>query len=233
MTAARDQQSSERIPKVEIRFLNKRDFLDYFLPDVGIGGFHWAGPPGKISDSVSGRVHFRLAFVGTSKKYEMDGKVVWRHSRPPMRPQLPPGVGIEFLPASRKALKELLTFVASKDEDEVLKSVDDRKENRIRVSLRCEYLFKRKLVRERLSNISSTGLYIETDRILEEGERFLFFLHDKQFLRPMVMEGRVVWANRRGERPGIGVQLLFDSRKHKGDVQRYVNSLSEVLDEQS
>ncbi len=211
-----------------LRFFKKQDFLDRYLPDVGAGGFQWKTQKREIGEII----HFEISFVGYDRKFLFTGHVVWGNSRPPMRPHLAPGVGIEFDPADEKTLKELIRFLTSDEEDEILKAKDDRRNNRIRVALECDYLFQGRLVRETLSNISSTGLQINTHNVLAKGTQFIFFLYDNEFLRPLVLEGLVVWAEEGDIKPGLGVQFLFDSRKHKAEVEKYVNGIREQLSEE-
>lgn len=204
--------------QLNLRFVNKREFLGRYLPDVGFGGYQLASDPIDTGTILS----LSVSMVGFTERYELLGKVVWRHSQPPMRTDLAKGVGVEFLPECREALKALLAFCASdQTPDAALRPRDDRHDARLPVTLECEYLYEDHMIRERVSDISVNGLFIQTERGLPTGQDFVFFLHDSALIRPLVMSGRVVWNEGR-ERQGFGVELVFDSRKHQHEYRQFV-----------
>ncbi len=211
----------------KLRFLEKKEFLKYHLPDVGLGGLQWV--TNKQFD-LGEILSFSVKFAGYPQEYTIEAKVVWRNSRPPMCPELPEGVGLEVISSSDAAFSELLHF-ASTEEADALHAVDDRQASRIRVDLEVEYLYKTNNVFERVLDISAGGIFVRTDKILEEGERFVFFLHDDNFVRPWVMEGKSVWTNVSDDKMGFAVKFLFDSRKHKREVRQYVSALAEEIEE--
>lgn len=212
--------------RAELRFTSKADFLKHFLPDVGIGGFQWVTGPLEAGTPLE----LSLSFIGHPARFTLSGVVVWRHSSPPQRPELPAGVGIEFDVSCRAELHQVLKFAMLKD-DESTRVRDDRRQARIRVRIECRYLYQDSLVTARVKDISEIGLYIETNRLLPEGTRFIFYLLDDHILRPLVMEGVVVWMSEEGEKPGFGVQLIFDSLKHKTEHRRYVNGLGAAFED--
>ncbi len=221
MTAS---NTGSKQPVATLRFQKKSDFQDRFLSDIGIGGFLWDG-----SGVTNGqRIEFEVSFIGYQESYRISGVVVWTNSKAPSKPDLPAGVGIEFDPVHKTVMRELIHFT-SHGEAEMLRSKDDRKEMRIKVVMECEFLYHRKLTKARVTNLSANGLFIETRQVLLSGAQFLFFLFDEKQLRPLVLEGRVVHGANEGGKDGFGVQLLFDSRKHKAEVLRYVQSLNEAV----
>jgi len=213
--------------KFSLRYLEKKEFLKYFLPEIGIGGLQWVTSKNPDNGDI---IPLSIRFAGYPQVFELQARVVWRKSKPPMRPDLPEGVGLEFVSKSAAVLRELQHF-ADSEESAALQSIDDRSEARIRVNLEVEYLYNEEMVRERVLDISAGGLFISTEKILPEDQRFIFFLHDDNFVRPWVMEGRVVWANREGKKKGFAVKCLFDSRKHKREVRQYVAALAEEIKE--
>lgn len=213
--------------KISLRYLEKKEFLKYFLPEIGIGGLQWVTNKNPEHGEV---MPLTIRFAGYPQLFELEARVVWRKSKPPMRSDLPEGVGLEFTSKSSAALRELQHFAES-EESAALQAIDDRSEARIRVNLEVEYLFGEEMVRERVLDISAGGLFISTENILPEDDRFVFFLHDDNFVRPWVMEGRVVWTNREGKKKGFAVKCLFDSRKHKREVRQYVAALAEEIKE--
>ncbi len=212
---------------VKIRFLHRQDFLKYYLPDVGIGGFQWV-----VGNNVQleNQVTVRFSFVGHTEPFELDANVVWRKSSPPMKPSFPPGIGFEFRSSSKKTLTDLLRFVVEK-QDGLMHVRDDREERRVKVSLGCEYLYKDELVKASVANLSTKGVHFRSKHMLEEGQPLIFFLNDTQFLRPMVLEGNVIWSDATADPPGFGVELRYDSRKNKQDVKRYISSLTDDFED--
>jgi Tfp pilus assembly protein PilZ len=212
--------------RAELRFASKAEFLKHYLPDIGIGGLQWVTGPLETGTLLD----VSISFIGHTRRFILGATVVWKHSAPPMRPELSPGVGIEFDAGSKDVLREMLKFATFK-EDESVRARDDRRHARIRVQIDCQYLYQNKLVSARVMDISDMGMYIATDRLLPEGTHFVFYLLDDHVLRPLVMEGVVVWSSPEGEKSGFGVQLVFDSRKHQADVKRYIASLGEAFEE--
>lgn len=209
-----------------LRYINRYDFLESYLSDVGIGGFQLIAPPREIGE----RLRLALSFVGHDETFSLSGRVVWSQSAPPMRPDLPVGVGIEFDSVCKETLKSVLRFITSSDPS--LQPQDDRRETRLKVELDCEFLHNLELVREKVVNLSSNGMYIRTERVLPEGKSIFFYLFDSQMIHPIVLEGQVIWSNLEEQRPGFGVQLLFESRKHKSEFAAYINRLSEFVEEE-
>lgn len=225
---ARKSSKKKTLERAQLRFIKSQDFLDRFLPDVGPGGFQWETTGRKIDEELL----FEISFVGYPKRFEIAGKIVWSQSSPPMRPHLPSGAGVEFDPSEKKTIRKLVQYATGSIDGEPLKALDDRVDRRLRVSLDCEYLFGGKLVREKVLNISTTGLYIETEKVFEEGGDFIFLLYDEGLMHPQVMEGTVVWANPEGDRPCFGVQFVFDSRNHKTEVAKFVNRMGEAFEDE-
>lgn len=221
-------EKENRKKKVELRFSNKVDFLDRYLADVGIGGYQWDGSDVKAGEEID----FLVTFIGAKNRFELCGNVVWRKSKAPMRPDLPEGVGIEFKPEYEDTLRDLVGYALLDDEDDALRASDDRRQSRIRVVMTCEYLFENKMVKAQVLDISSDGLYVNTNYLLPEEKRFVFFLNDEEYLRPLVLEGRVVWSNSNPVHEGFGVQLVFDSRKQKNEIQKYIKTLNEEFEDE-
>jgi len=227
LTSAASASAITKKRKVELRFAEKSDFLDRYLADVGIGGYQWDGPEVRSGEEIC----FLITFIGLTRRFELTGNVVWRKSKAPMRPDLDEGVGIEFKTECENTLRDLVGYALLDEEDDALKSRDDRQQPRIRVAMHCEYLYNNKMVDGQVLDISGDGLYVETEYALNEEKRFIFFLNDEEYLRPLVLEGRVVWSNMEHGKQGFGLQFVFDSRKQKSDVQNYIKTLHESFDE--
>lgn len=227
MADGRQKKDGEQLRTANLRFSSTTEFVERFLADVGIGGFQWEHSGVKMGEHFL----FTVSFIGSTRHFELTGKVVWSNSSPPMKPELPVGVGIEFDPECKQTVHEIMHFAAYGDGRDALRAKDDRREVRFSVDLECEYLYRGKLTRALVGDLSRKGLFISTRQMLSHGDQFVFFLSDARQLRPLVLEGRVVHTKAEGAKRGFGVQLLFDSLKHKTEVQRYVEGLTEVLGE--
>lgn len=213
----------QKIKVITLRCREKSEFMGRYLPEVGFGGYQLAHPAIELGTQVL----LQVTLVGFPRQFELLGRVVWRQSQPPSRPDLPKGVGIEFLLESRETLRALLQLLTSANApDQALQAKDDRSENRVKVELFAEFLHEDHLCRERVVDVSSRGLFIESDLLLPVGQEFTFFLFDAPATRPLVMHGRVVW-NTSPSRRGFGVELIFDSRKHKSDFKKIMDDMTQ------
>ena len=101
-------------------------------------------------------------------------------------------------------MRSLLQLLTSENTPaHALQAKDDRAENRLQVELYAEFLHEDQPRQEKVVDVSSRGLFIESEFLLPIGTDFIFFLFDAPATRPLVMQGRVVWndsPSRRGFR---------------------------------
>lgn len=207
---------------IQVRFRSKAELRRHVLDDVGAGGLLW------VTDRVvkAGEVYaFDLRVAGRAAGFAVKGTVVWRRARPPGRSDLPEGVGIEFDDTDTAALGTLYAWLESSNEEQGLVATDERRFRRGNCDLKVEFLYARDIVTGRAVNISEEGLRIVAERALPVDTRLCFFLYPAEYKRPYAMEGRVVW-NRRDTSPAVmGLELMFDQKRHRSVVRRFVNDL--------
>ncbi len=206
-----------------IRFQRKEDFLKYYLEDVYEGGILWiTDAPVNMNEEIL----LNIRFAGWPKVWSLKTFVLWRNARPPGRDDLPEGVGLAVSEESLQDFANLLAFCRERDttRDSILKP-DERANVRFDVPYLVEFLYEKKLVRAALRDISESGCYIETDKLLPELTRFVFFMYRPHKPRPWVMEGEVRWTRSAPPKRGMGIKFLFDTRRHKAEVRKLINKI--------
>ena len=211
----------------EIRFLNRKHLAQHLLADVGEGGLLWVTDQTVRAGEI---ITVTIRMVGFSDTFTLRASVVWRHARPPGRDDLEEGVGLEFLPEEEEKIQELLQLTRESPGGGDELSADDRDEKRYAVNFLMEYLQQQELVQAPVTNISESGIYLQTRKFLVPQTRFVFFLKESVGSQPRVMEGQVVWVNREGDRAGMGVQFIFDSRPHRREIRDFVRALGDRSD---
>jgi len=207
----------------DLRFRTRGEFMAYYLEDVNEGGILW---PSDEAVNINETVKVQVRFAGYHEQWDLFCDVVWRHARPPGRPELPEGVGLAVSEQSLLDMGKLLAFCTDKNSDQGLYRNDERTELRFDVPYLVEYLHQRKLMRAQLSNISESGCFISTPQPLPPETRVVFFMYRPKRPRPWVLEGEVRWVRRESDKPGMGVKLLFDMRRHKGEVKLLIRNLA-------
>jgi len=95
------------------------------------------------------------------------------------------------------------------------------------IEIKVEYRRLNAFIADYTRDISRGGLFIKTERPLEEGERALFTLTVPTLANPLSFDGvvrRVVPAGAEDE-PGMGVELLFGDDEERLALQHVVDGL--------
>jgi len=217
------------LKSANLRFWNKEDFLKRLLPEVLDGGYLWSSAE-RVE--LNEEVELNVKFVGIKENFKLGAKVIWRKAKPPGRDDLPEGVGLAFQKEYIPVLKEILRLLKlSAAENDPLKLQDERTEVRYPVNYLSEYLFEKKIITAPIKNISESGCFIETDNPLPVGTNLVFFMYRPKRPRPWVLEGEVRWAAKESPAKGMGLKLLFDSRKHKDELRRLMQIIAKGDDQ--
>jgi type IV pilus assembly protein PilZ len=104
-----------------------------------------------------------------------------------------------------------------------------RKEARAQKSLSLSFKDRDSFIKAYTGNISRGGLFIKTERLLKEGEKFALKLHLPELSKPMKFDCEVAWTREQSEtekRPsGMGVKFCEMSRQDSQILNRYVQTL--------
>lgn len=104
-----------------------------------------------------------------------------------------------------------------------------RDKTRIKKTFSLKYEDKKSFVNAYTENVSNGGLFIRTDKPLEEGEQFLLKLHLPDLADPMQIKCEVVWAKKEGKETakkpnGMGVKFVEMTNTDNQTLKRYINS---------
>lgn len=130
-------------------------------------------------------------------------------------------------------LRNILMAMAKRFEKMVNRVVEfsTRSDLRVQKTLSLTYKDNMAFVRAYLSNISTGGIFIRTDKPLALGEQFLLRLQLPELPDPLKISCEVVWA--RGpanatpkEPPGMGVKFIELNRKDSELLNQYVGRVA-------
>ena len=208
---------------IELRFRNRKEFLAVYLEDIGEGGLLWKSEEHVDLDEV---LTASVRFAGMPNSWTIDCRVIWRKAKPPGRSDLPAGIGLTIEPESLETLRDIVEFCHSQDPGESsLYRAEERTGVRHNVPYLAEFLVNKRLMQGKLVDISEGGCFIVTEHPLPELTRFVFFMYRPRRPRPWVLEGEVRRVDREGDNKGMGIRLLFDTKRHRAEIRRLVQKL--------
>lgn len=103
----------------------------------------------------------------------------------------------------------------------------NRKAPRAPIEIKVEYRRLNAFIADYTRDLSRGGLFIETERPLEEGERALFTLTVPKVANPLSFDGvvRRVVPPGTEQTPGMGIELLFSDDEERLALQHVVDGL--------
>lgn len=106
-------------------------------------------------------------------------------------------------------------------------SLANRTSPRAPIEIKVEYRRLNAFIADYTHDLSRGGLFIKTDRPLEEGERALFTLTVPKLANPLSFDGvvRRVVPTGGEEEAGMGVELLFADDEERLALQHVVDGL--------
>ncbi len=115
------------------------------------------------------------------------------------------------------------------------KVTDRRDHPRVPIELKVEYKKLNTFFADYTKNICKGGTFIQTEKPLEVGTRFIFKLHVPTLNEPFNLTGEVKWVVRPGEpvppgidpnhEPGMGIQFLYKDDEERTAVHNAVEKL--------
>jgi len=130
-------------------------------------------------------------------------------------------------------LRNILLAMAKRFEKMVNRIVEftSRSDLRVQKTLSLTYKDNMAFVRAYLGNISSGGIFIKTDKPLNQGEQFLLRLQLPELPDPLKISCEVVWARGSAEATprepaGMGVKFLEMSKKDNEVLKHYLGRVS-------
>lgn len=102
-----------------------------------------------------------------------------------------------------------------------------RKEARAQKTLSLTYEDKKAFMDAYTGNVGSRGLFIRTEKPLEQGERFLLKINLPALSDPLKVQCEVVWARKQEEETGypsgMGVKFIGITKEDEQTLKEYLN----------
>jgi uncharacterized protein (TIGR02266 family) len=99
---------------------------------------------------------------------------------------------------------------------------------RVKKTLSLTYEDKKAFVNAYTDNVSNGGLFIRTEKPLEQGEQFLLKLQLPDLSDPMKIDCEVMWARKEGKEAedpnGMGVKFVEMTNRDNQILKQYLNS---------
>lgn len=199
---------------------NRAAFRELYFDKGGLGGVFVEG---ELDVTLGEELDLEIHFLEEQVAVRVRGQVRWRRASNSHRKSVPPGVGIEFLPAETPARDLLLDFASGKDLSLVIRSA-----RRYGVGLRVKYKQGGAVMVDTTDDISEGGAFILSDDPIPVGSRVELKLLPPGSLFGVGVKAVVAWRRDRGRR-GFGVEFLFDSDRQRKRVARLVGTLKEQI----
>jgi len=130
-------------------------------------------------------------------------------------------------------LRNILMAMSRRFEKMVNRVVEfsSRSETRVQKTLSLTYKDNLAFVRAYLTNISTGGLFVKTDKPLPQGEQFLLRLQVPEIADPLKISCEVVWARSPAratakEPTGMGVKFIEMSKKDRELLKQYLGRVT-------
>jgi len=130
-------------------------------------------------------------------------------------------------------LRNILMAMSRRFEKMVNRVVEfsSRTEARVQKTLSLTYKDNLAFVRAYLTNVSTGGLFIKTDKPLSQGEQFLLRLQVPEISDPLRISCKVVWTRSSigatpRESPGMGVKFVEMSKKDREALRQYLGKVA-------
>jgi Tfp pilus assembly protein PilZ len=194
---------------------NRAHFLELYFEKSGLAGLFVKG---EVDLQLGDEVDLEVQFLEEQRTFRVRGVVRWRRAIAG-RASLPPGLGIEFVPADLRAQKHLVDFAMGREVPLVHRE-DRRFDAQIKVRVNAAGIKET----SQTDDISEHGAFIVTDAPFDIGETFMLTLHPPRAIFPVPLQARVKWR-RFEQKPGIGVEFVYESEKTRARIARLVSKL--------
>jgi len=212
--------------RLKVRFKDMDSFINEYTHNISKGGlFIRTNKPCNLRD----RVEVMLILPETGEEVSAVGEVIHIITPEQASEQTPAGMGIQILEWASGAQDKIEKFIAEK-----LKTGNDihgrRKHQRVEVKLRVKFESKEALVEEYIHNLSHGGIFIQTSKPRDVGEKFSIILVHPETNQELLLHGEVVRvvtvdeAEKHGLKPGMGIKFLEIDAYTQSEIEKFIKA---------
>lgn len=206
-------------PVLVVPIKNRAEFLEMYFEKGGLGGMFVRG---LTELTLGDAVELELRFLDEGMDFRVKGTVRWRRTTGGRR-SLPPGVGIEFAPASGAAEEKLVAFAMGKEV-----AIVHRAGRRYGAQLAVKVAHGAQRDVTLTDDLSEGGAFLVSDAAYEEGDILTLNVRPPGAIFGISLNARVAWR-RDAEPAGIGVEFRFDNSRQKQRIEKLVGQLKAQL----
>lgn len=207
-------------PTVLVPLRDRASFLEHFIAADGHGGLI---VPTHVHCEPGEQVDLELNFLAEQCTFRFRGRVTERLGGQDGGPGT---LAVAFSTAERGVLDMVMAFANGKEV-----RFTEREHTRFPVALQITYSSDSAFitdVKDVTDDLSQSGAFIVTDRVLPLGTRMALRVRAPGALFPLRLQGVVCWT-REAQPRGVGVKFEFASPRQKRRLQDLVAQLKSAI----
>lgn len=205
-------------PNVLLPLRNARAFLEIYYHQGSMGGVLVQGPH---RFNVGDDVDLEFAFAEEGMVFNARGIARWRRLRD--QPNLPAGIGVDFLPSERRTRDLLIEFAQGKRVHLI-----QRQSRRFPVVLVVEYQTDSVFLTDLTDDLSREGAFICSQTLPAVGQVVRMKLKPPGKPDGIGLNAQVMWHSR-GERQGFGVRFKVTDTETQGQLEALIGSIKNAM----